>query len=309
MADPWLVADIGGTTTRIGFATAAGLDRDSVARVPNDGALDAYDLILDYLGGQDVVPKAICAGIAGPVRDGRARLTNRDWCIDSSRLSRVTGAGHVHLINDLQAQAHALAALSLPSITPLFGAATPLPRHGPRLVLGLGTGFIISVAHDLGGALFVPAAEAGHSRLPHIPDFAPLVARIGVAHHPVEALLSGPGLSRLHAALGHPVLSPADILAAMSAGAPDTDATRDVFARLLGHVAGDFGLIHMATAGVFLIGGLARAIAPHLDAIAFRAAFEDKGPYAGIMQAIPVSLITDDDAALLGCACVLAYRL
>ncbi|MFU1478665.1 glucokinase [Roseovarius sp. C7] len=70
---------------------------------------------------------------------------------------------------------------------------------------------------------------------------------------------------------------------------------------LLGQVLGNFATIHLPMGGVYLIGGLARAVLPHLDTHALRAAFTHKGPYRAILEDIPLTLITDDDAALRGC--------
>jgi glucokinase len=77
----------------------------------------------------------------------------------------------------------------------------------------------------------------------------------------------------------------------------------------LGGVTGNLGLHHMATGGLALIGGTARAIAPHLIWDLFDAAFTARGPYTGIVQDIPLTLITDDMAALRGCARHLWQRL
>ncbi|HKL45611.1 MAG TPA: glucokinase, partial [Roseovarius sp.] len=58
---------------------------------------------------------------------------------------------------------------------------------------------------------------------------------------------------------------------------------------------------HMSTGGVYLIGGLARAIAPHFNGLECHRHFCAKGPYSQIMLNMPISLVTDDHAALLGC--------
>ncbi|MEI4197190.1 glucokinase [Roseovarius sp. E0-M6] len=298
MTEPWLVADVGGTTTRLGLAGPHGLIPETTQSLANDCAAGFVELASRYLAEQGATPAAICAGVAGPVKNGAAQLTNRDWRITASALAAATGARDVHLINDLQAQGYALNAVSPHAITALAG---PPAQGGARLVLGLGTGCNIAVVHDLGGTLFVPPAEAGHSRLPYIPALAAAMDRIDDPHLPVEAFLSGSGLVRLHTALGGAETDTGEILKAIAAGDPVADATMTAFGAVLGHVAGSFALIHMATGGLFLIGGLARAIAPHLSATPFRDTFESRGPYTHITRTIPVSLILDDDAGLLGC--------
>ncbi|QYX57340.1 glucokinase [Roseovarius sp. SCSIO 43702] len=300
MAETWLLADIGGTTTRLCLADPEGLRHDTLETRANDTAPDAMTLLARYLAARDTGVDAIAAGVAGPVRDGAAQLTNRDWHVDAKALAMSTGAVRVRLLNDLQVQGLALDDLPRSAITHLSGPAPAGDPDGPRLVLGLGTGCNIAVVHRMTGGLFVPPAEAGHSRLPHIPALAHLLTS-GPAHVPVEHVLSGPGLARLHLALGAGTADTPAILAAAAARHPEALRTLEMFGLVLGHVAGDFALIHMATGGVLLIGGLARAIAPFLADTPFRETFGQKGPYAPIMRDIPVSLVTEDGAGLLGC--------
>jgi len=296
MAD-WLLADIGASHTRLALATADGLRPETARRHANAGFATPEALIAAYLGATRVA--AMCAGVAGPVRGGAAQLTNHPWHIEASRLAACTGAARVRLMNDLQAQAMALDDLDPACLTPIL-PGTPDPE-GARMVLGLGTGSNIAVAHRVAGRLFVPPAEAGHSGLPHLDAEAnAAIAALGeeVAHKPYEALLSGPGLARLHRLRTGARRDAPAIVAAEDAPAR---ATRALFARLLGAVAGNLALTHMATGGVFLIGGTARAVAPHLPGTGFAPAFTARGPYAAIMRAIPVTLVTDDHAALRGC--------
>ena len=74
------------------------------------------------------------------------------------------------------------------------------------------------------------------------------------------------------------------------------------FVRILGAVAGDLSLIHLPFGGVYLVGGVARAVSAHFSEFEFESSFRDKGRFAGFMQNFGVSVITDDFAALTGCA-------
>ncbi|MAU53670.1 MAG: glucokinase [Roseovarius sp.] len=296
----WLLADLGATHTRLALATPCGLCAGSARRVENAGH-DGFGAVLaGYLDGRPVA--AVCAGVAGPVRGDAARLTNLAWVIDAAEVARASGAARVHLMNDLQAQAMALDDLPAAAFVPVLpGVADP---DGPRMVMGLGTGSNIAVAHRVAGRLFVPPAEAGHSSLPHMDeDLNRLIAAVAgsAAHKPYEALLSGPGLSRLHRLRTGAERCAPDILAAFEAGEAEESRTLSLFTRLLGTVTGNLALTHMATGGIYLIGGLARALAPHLAGLGFAAALAAKGPYSAIMKAMPVTLITDDAAALPGC--------
>jgi len=239
------------------------------------------------------------------VRNGRARLTNRDWIIRAGDLRAATGAETVMLINDLQAQGYALDDLAHSAIQPLFPVKPAPSPHAPRLVLGLGTGCNIAAVYRIGGDLFVPASEAGHARLPHAEGHLEgLLDHLAAAHPhlPVESALSGPGLANIHEWLTGIRSDPPEIVAAYERGDTQAAEALTLFVRLLGTVAGNLCLSLMATGGLYLIGGTARAVAPYLAGLGFRETFTARGPYTDILQATPVSLITDDTAALTGCA-------
>jgi glucokinase len=306
MGNRHLLADVGGTHSRIGLSNAQGLlCPDSTRRYSNadfSGLAAVLACYLDDLGRPAV--EGLCAGVAGPVAADGAQLTNLDWFIAPDDLRLATGAAQVHLLNDLQAQAYALDDLEDAALVPVLpGRAQP---NGARLVLGLGTGCNVAVAHRIGDDLFVPPAESGHTGLPHgDAQNNALIDHLSQSHphKPIEAALSGPGLLRVHHWLGGTALDIGEIIAQQPQG-QDTTATETLclFTRLLGTVAGDMCLHHMATGGLYLIGGVARAVAPHLAAFGMRDAFSAKGPYSAILRDIPVTVIAEDTAGLKGCA-------
>lgn len=305
MTEQWLLADLGGTNTRVGLATPSGLITDSARSYANAEYSGLATLLAAYLAdmGRPTV-SALCAGVAGPVRGAAAQLTNHSWFIDSADLTSATGAGRVILINDLQAQGYALDDLTPDSVTPLFAGATA-PKGATRLVLGLGTGCNIAVVHDTTTGLLVPPSESGHSSLPACDgDLADLITHLAETHphRPIECALSGPGLQNIWRFLGGAEATPAKIIEAQAAGDRMAGQAIELFAQLLGKAAGDLALTHLPMGGLYLIGGMARAIAPHLQRSGFHDAFTAKGPYASIMRDIPIRLITDDLAALHGCA-------
>ncbi|WP_101068699.1 glucokinase [Roseovarius salinarum] len=303
---PALVADVGGTHTRLGLARGGRLVEGSQVVRANAGHGGLAEMIADYLLAVGTgPPAAICAGVAGPVRGDAVQMTNLDWRIEAAALARATGAGRVVLLNDLQAQAHALDDLPEGAVTVLRPGAG-VADDARRLVLGLGTSCNVAVAHRLGTGLFVPPAESGHAGLPHCTGaLGQLIDHLAqeAPHRPVDAALSGPGLARIHRWLGGQGCDARAVVAAHAAGT-DPRATRALalFAELLGRVAGDLALAHLPMGGIHLIGGAARAVAPHLMPLGFEAAFTAKGPYAGLVAEIPVALVADDAAALRGCA-------
>lgn len=305
-----LVADIGGTNTRVALAEGMRLLPDTIRRFRNADYPGLETVLRTYLaeeGGVDC--RAAAVAIAGPVREGRGTLTNLDWSIDTDILARATGAESVAVLNDLQAQGHAIGHIAPENLRWMIPGATAA-ASATKLVVGVGTGFNVAPVYDDGPRRLVPPSEAGHANLPirHAEELR-LCQFVETAHGfpAVEDVLSGRGLERVYAWLGHEDGEPseasaADIMAACS-GTHDPRATRAVaiFARLLGTTCGNLALIHLPFGGVYLVGGVARAMAPHLGPQGFNEAFRDKGRFAGFMQNFPVCVVEDDYAALTGC--------
>ena len=300
----FLLADVGGTNTRLGLGGPSGLDPETVATFRNSDHAGFVGVLSTYLDRYPGPLTAICAGVAGPVRDGNAQLTNLDWFIDAGEVQAATGAASVHLINDLQAQGYALDDLPGSSITSLFpGLSAPPPAA--RLVMGLGTGCNIAVVHRTAQGLFVPASETGHTSLPHFEgDAGKLVTFLSQTHFhkPIEAALSGTGLARIYRYISGQTLPTPDIIRRHVEGDIEATSALALFTEILGTVAGNIALSHLPMGGLFFIGGTARAVAPHLAELRFLDYFTAKGPYTPIVQDIPVFLIDDDTAALHGCA-------
>jgi glucokinase len=100
-----------------------------------------------------------------------------------------------------------------------------------------------------------------------------------------------------------PALAAADIMAACAEG--NNAHARDAVAMgvgLLGRVLGNLALIQLPFGGIYLVGGVARALARHADEMGFAEAFMDKGRFASFMRQFPVWVVEDDYAALTGCA-------
>ena len=311
MAERWLLADVGGTNTRLGLAEAGVLIEDSQRTLPNARFGGLESLLSHYLDDwKDAKVTRVCAGVAGPVRSGRAKLTNHDWIIDCAELAKATGAAHVRLINDIQAQGYALDDLHPGQVMVLFEGAVP-PAEAARLVMGIGTGSNVAVVHGTDSGLFVPPAESGHASLPFATgELGALIDHLGtVQHHrPIESALSGQGLQNIWRWLGGGPESADRIVTLAHAGEPRAVRVLALFSRLLGHVTGDLALAHLPMGGLFLFGGVARAVAPFLEGSGFHSAFIAKGPYNAILQEIPIGLICDDSAALRGCARLLCQK-
>ncbi len=308
---PVLLADIGGTNTRVALARQGAVARETIRRFANADHAGLTDILVLYLAETGGVGCAgACVAVAGPVQDGRAEMTNLDWVITPDAIRAATGAGPVAILNDLQAQGHALDQLGASSLRVILpGPARPRP--GARLVIGVGTGFNAAPVHRTAQGLLVAACECGHASLPLRSEADLRLARHVEAAHGfagIEDVLSGRGLERLYGWMALEAGIPgekaaAEIMAAIETGQDAVaQATARRFVTILGRVAGDLALIHLPFDGIYLVGGVARAFTPYLATMGFCDAFRDKGRFSAFMDDFPVRVIEDDYAALEGCA-------
>lgn len=306
-----LVADIGGTNTRVALASGADLLAETVTRYKNADHSSLQSVLARFVSEQDDVDtRAACVAIAGPVQDGKAEMTNLNWEIDEASLAEATKAERTSIVNDLQAQGYALGHLPQGSERVLFPAKTP-QSSSTKMMVGVGTGFNTAPVFETENGRYVSASESGHISLPaqSKDDFAFaqfIETKFGFAT--VEHALSGSGLANLYEfhseRLGQvSQKSASEVMTSFAAG-NDQAATDAVahFAKILGTVCGDLALIQLPFSGIYLVGGVARAIAPHLDQLGFHDAFRAKGRFTEFMDGFPGLTVEDDFAALTGCA-------
>lgn len=306
-----LVADVGGTNTRVALAEGARLLPETVRKYRNADYAGLETVLRTYIeeeGGVDCTAAAVA--VAGPVRDGRGELTNLDWSIDSDTVARATHAERISVLNDLQAQGFATGVIAPENLRTVIEGPETDPS-ATKLVIGVGTGFNIAPVFETPGGRLVPPSEAGHANIPLRTDEELRLLRFVESAHGfpgVEDVLSGRGLERVYAwrraEAGDPAEKrAADIMADCETGAdPAAVEAVEWFVRILGTVAGNLSLIHLPFGGVFLIGGVARAVTPYFEPFGFTESFRDKGRFSGFMKNFGVSVIEDDFAALNGLA-------
>lgn len=320
-----LVADVGGTNTRVALARGTQLQTASLRKFRNADFAGIDAVLARFMADEGVAPPAgACVAGAGPVMGGAVVMTNlfddrgQPWIIDPARVSAATGAGRVAILNDLQAQGHALGHLAADQVSPLVPG--PQVAGAAMLVVGLGTGVNAAPVHLLARGRVVPPSECGHVNLPVRSEddlrlmrwLETTLARAGdVPHASVEEVLSGRGLGHLHAFAAEEAGSAAradsaGVLAGLTAGDPLAQAAARLYARILGQMLADQALIHLPYGGIFLIGGMARAMAPHLPRLGLAAAFREPRRVPLLQHDFAISVVQDDFAALTGCAAHLA---
>ena len=315
MAEPLLVADIGGTNARFALLDEGSGAIGPLHRVKLDDFADVAGAAASFLAAQSPgrAPRGAVLAVAGPVSGNRARLTNRGWLVDGAELGRALGIGAVRVVNDFAAVSWSLPCLTPADLFPLGGGA-PEPRE-PMAVLGPGTG--------LGVGAFLPpdralVTEGGHASLAaDCPREAAVVAwlRARHGHVSVERALSGMGLANLHSALAAidgvqtPKRDAASVTAAGLSG--ECALCREalcMFCAMLGSFAGDLALLYGARGGVFVAGGIPPRFPQFIAESEFRARFEGKGRFKEWLRPVPAYVVTRPDAAMLGLA-ALAKRL
>lgn len=313
-----LIGDIGGTNCRLAVTPATPSPRPQISRVrtyPAASYPTFEDAVAAYLAEEHVTVSRAVIAVAGPVAEGAVAMTNHPWRITERGLSAKLGGAKSRLINDFEALAHALPALTTDDLAAL-GPARDGAQHNNMAVMGAGTGFGTGALVRNAGSQTVLVGEGGHSA------FAPsdaleaeiwkrLAARFA-GYVQVEHLLSGPGLVNLHRALceiegkAPSFETPDAITDAAEADDQRALAVTDRFVQIFGAVAGDMAVIYGARSGVFIAGGVSQRILSARNGAAFRARFEAKGEFSPYLAAIPSWLITHDQPGLLGAACALA---
>jgi len=312
-----LAGDVGGTNTRLAVFEATGgalsLRRLDVYPSRDHPSLDA--VVADFLAAGRDACEAACFAVAGPVAGRRARTTNLPWEVDADALQARFGIARVRLLNDLEATARGIAELPESAFHTLLPGAAD--AAGNRAVIAAGTGLGEAGLYWDGTAHLPFASEGGHA------DFAPaspletalrdhLAERHG--HVSWERVVSGPGLADVHAFLaargrgpvrprpGRAAEDPAAVVAAARAGDPGALETVALFVRCFGAEAGNLALKLMATGGVFVAGGMAPRLLPFLRRFDFAEAFLAKGRMRPLLERMPVRVVLDEGAALLGAA-------
>lgn len=298
-AQYYLVADIGGTNTRIALGDTDG-NLHGTRSLANEQLADpAAALAEQFADGPR--PVAAVIAVAGRVEERAVRLSNYQWSLSETALERALGLPRVLLVNDFVASAHAVPVLAGGDVVPLNGI--PAPPQGNILLCGPGTGFGAAAIVRKDGAVRIAESEAGHMALGAV-TAAELAAFAKIADGDapliVEDVLAGSGLVALHEALTGAQVSSGDLVAAAIRGETAAKHTMDAFMAVFGRVAGDLALAFNARGGIYMSGGLGQALAPFYREAPFRTAFEQHRPYEEFLRSIALFAVAHPCPGLLG---------
>jgi glucokinase len=331
-----LAADVGGTKTLLGLFDQ-GPERPKAIESGEFVTLD-YDslvpMIREFLKAEGVEPRAITAvsfGVAGAVTSNVARLTNVPWVVDGQAIADAASLPRVHILNDLQAMAYSVPVLEPDEVEYLQQGIAH--SGGNAAVIAAGTGLGEALLLNVDGHFVPGATEGGHAdwgaRTPREIEMLATIVRI-YGRCSVEHVVCGPGLVNIyqftHDAWGsRTYLSPAAFVPARTCeGVGRVDDPADLpgaiarsamtgtcakcrdalgmFVEAYGAEAGNLALRTTATAGVYIGGGIAPKLLPVIRDGRFMDAFRAKEPMQDMVATIPVAVILNAEAGLLGAA-------
>lgn len=318
-----LAGDVGATATSLGvFSSQAGLQHPlAIATFASSDFRSLDEVVLHFLRRVRVSVERACIGVAGPVLDGQANITNLPWSLDERQLAETLQLRSARLINDLVATAEAVPLLDANDIL-VLSEGEPVPR-GPYAVVAPGTGLGEAFVTWDGERYRVHPSEGGHA------DFAPTnerqsgllhYLRASYSHVSYERVCSGLGLRNLRAYLrevDYVREDPTHEAAVETAADPTREIVRAalddepcalcaeavaLFTEILAAEAANLALKVMATGGVYLAGGLPPRILPALQAPHFMSTFWGKGRCSAVVRQMPVNVLMNSTAALIGAA-------
>ncbi|MBO0790419.1 MAG: glucokinase [Ktedonobacteraceae bacterium] len=318
-----LAGDIGGTKTNLAlFAKLNDLHEPALeATFPSAQYPSLEALIQEFLANVKTPVDRAVFGVAGPVLQGKAKITNLPWVMDEAELQKALQIPVVHLLNDLAAIAHAIPLLDPGDLQTL--------NHGKAVsgetlaVIAPGTGLGQAFLTWDGSSYRTHPSEGGHA------DFAPtnpaemellryMLKRF--EHVSYEQVCSGIGLPNIYACLKDSALfdepawlreqlarakdeTPIIVNAALSKDAPPICInTLNIFSSILGAEAGNLVLKTLATGGVYIAGGIPPRILSFLQQERFITAFKNKGRFAKMLADVPIHVVLNPKIALMGAA-------
>lgn len=255
-------------------------------------------------------------GVPGTVVDGVLHAAHIPWVLaaDSLAARLKLPRERVVLMNDLVATARGLQRLEPKDILYL-NRGVDHPEDNIA-VIAAGTGLGEAVLYWDGHGHRAAPSEGGSA------DFAPRsdreIAFLTFLKHRLsrvscEELFSGRGFRPIHEFLAPDVThdsfdraageSAAEITQnALNGSCPACVETLEFWTDAFGAESGNLALRVLAYGGVYLAGGIAVKILPILRKSSFCTAFADKGPLGPILQNIPIAVVLNEDAPILGAA-------
>ncbi len=315
-----MAADIGGTKSLLALFEDTGGSLSVIAEksYPSKDIISLEELVNTFLAENyhdhfNPIQSA-CFSLAGPIHHGLCHLVNLNLTINLENLrNAISVIPTVKFCNDLEAVAHAIPTLSPSDLFNLTPEISPLEdKDSNKAVIAPGTGLGESLI--MGGKNVYPT-EGAHTEFgPQSEEEVRLwrFLQKTYGHVSYERLVSGPGLQNIYHFLKDedttdpsfsPDLQPWEISEkALTHSCTFCIKALDIFVRVLGAESGNLALKSLALGGVYLGGGIPPKIMDKLKDGTFIDAFRSKGRFSDLLEGIPVYVILNQRAALLGAA-------
>ena len=317
-----LSGEIGATRTRLAAFDTEGNNLKRVAETAyksqEHGGLP--EIIKAFIRTEGIPVHSACFGVAGPVKRGRSKISNLPWTIDARELAGQLKLNTVGLLNDLEAYAYGIDGLGSRDFVTLNEGSEE--EEGNRAVISARTGLGMAGLYWDGFRHHPFACEGGHT------DFAPrntleleLLTYLQRKYGRIscERVLSGPGIKNIYDFLRDTgKAEEPQWLKEQMAAAPDPpalisqlalegkaticDQTLSIFVSIYGAETGNCALNFLSTAGIFIGGSIAAKIVPKMKDPAFLESFLDKGRMRPLLEDMPVKIVLNDDAGIIGAA-------
>lgn len=326
-----LAGDIGGTKVNLALCEVLGsnIKLHDQRRYASAQFLSLGAVLKQYLS--EVPAKYIkaihfaCFGVPGPVINGRCQTINLPWVLDERVIEGELNLCPLKLINDLEATAHGIEILSEGRGLEVLRPASAPATTANRALIAPGTGLGEAMLFWDGTRYVVSPSEGGHA------DFGPqneeqidLLRWLWPRHKHVsfEHVASGPAIYRifrfLHETgreeaptelleqLSVSGIDPSPLITAKAMSGESLICSRalDLWLFCLGAEAGNLALKGLSLGGLYIGGGIVPNILSLFRRPKFLEGFESKGRMGPILKSVPVSMITDENAALYGAALV-----
>ena len=317
-----LAGEIGATQTRLaGFETQGSrLQLEVEKSYPSQEHAGLAEIIAEFIQTEGIMVNRACFGVAGPVRRGRSKISNLPWIIDSRDLAKQLKLDSVGMINDLEAYAYGIDGLDAKDFVVLNEGSED--AEGNRAVISARTGLGVAGLYWDGYRHHPFGCEGGHS------DFAPrnelemaLLSYLQKKYGRIswERLLSGPGIKNIYdflrdtkraeepQSLKEQIATAQDAPALISKLAaqgqtPICNQTMLIFVSIYGAETGNVALNFLSTGGIYIGGSVAAKNVSKMKDPIFMESFLDKGRMVPLMKEIPVSIVLNDDAGMIGAA-------
>jgi glucokinase len=313
-----LAGDVGATKTNLALMRAEG-DHQAIYKEAQykSQQYKSFNEMADHFLDDLPLPESVCIGVAGPVMNNKAKLTNLLWEIDGNEIAGQMGVEKVELLNDLEATAYGLVMLKQKDIKVIHAGAHAAVGNAALIAHGTGLG---EAGLFWDGNYYHPfATEGGHTDFAARTDFdfeLFTYLQKKFDHVSWERVVSGPGIASIYQFLRDVKNSEepgwlkdkfnnGDMAAVISQQAAQSEICKETmqhFIRYLAAESANLVLKFKATGGLYIGGGIAPQIVSLLNNHSFVASFCNSGRLNYLLEMVPIKIILNPKTALLGAA-------